>query len=70
MSCSDHVGLSIGPEDVAALADRDLPLYSILVPMYKEPDVLPILAAALKRMDYPKSKLDIKLVLEEGDTED
>jgi glycosyltransferase XagB len=69
MSCSDHVGLSIGPEDVAALADRDLPLYSILVPMYKEPDVLPILAAALKRMDYPKSKLDIKLVLEEGDTE-
>ena len=37
--------------------------------MYKEPNVLPILTAALKRMDYPKSKLDIKLVLEEGDTE-
>jgi cellulose synthase/poly-beta-1,6-N-acetylglucosamine synthase-like glycosyltransferase len=69
MSCAEHIGLVVDAREVAALADRDLPLYSILVPMYKEPAVLPILTAALKRMDYPKSKLDIKLVLEEGDTE-
>jgi cellulose synthase/poly-beta-1,6-N-acetylglucosamine synthase-like glycosyltransferase len=55
--------------ETAALDDRDLPVYSILVPMYKEPAVLPILAAALRRMDYPRSKLDIKLVLEAGDSE-
>ena len=51
------------------MADADSPTYSILVPLYKEPTVLPILAAALKRLDYPRSKLDIKLVLEEDDLE-
>lgn len=69
MSCSDDVALAVSPEEVAELRDVDLPVYSILVPMYKEPTVLPILAAALKRMDYPRSKLDIKLVLEEHDYE-
>jgi cellulose synthase/poly-beta-1,6-N-acetylglucosamine synthase-like glycosyltransferase len=69
MSCSDSIGQSITPEEVAELKDEDLPVYTVLVPMYKEPNVLPILAAALRRMDYPKSKLDIKLVLEENDQE-
>ncbi len=69
MSCADNMGMVITDEEVQALDDRDLPLYTILVPMYKEPDVLPILAAALRRMDYPCSKLDIKLVLEAGDSE-
>jgi cellulose synthase/poly-beta-1,6-N-acetylglucosamine synthase-like glycosyltransferase len=69
MSCAEHIGLTVAREEVEALADRDLPLYSILVPMYKEPAVLPILAAALKKLDYPRSKLDIKLVLEEDDSE-
>jgi hypothetical protein len=37
--------------------------------MYKEPEVLPILLHALRSLDYPAAKLDIKLVLEEGDRE-
>ncbi|MEE7565732.1 glycosyltransferase [Xanthomonas sp. Kuri4-3] len=37
--------------------------------MYKEPDVLPILASALRKLDYPISKLDVKLVLEADDVE-
>jgi cellulose synthase/poly-beta-1,6-N-acetylglucosamine synthase-like glycosyltransferase len=69
MSCADHIGMSISKEEVEALRDADLPIYSILVPMYREPAVLPILAAALRRMEYPRSKLDIKLVLEENDRE-
>lgn len=52
-----------------AIPEADLPTFTILVPMYKEPDVLPILANALRRLDYPLAKLDIKLVLEEDDTE-
>jgi glycosyltransferase XagB len=55
--------------EVRALQDRDCPVYTVLVPMYKEPEVLPILVAALRRLDYPHAKLDIKLLLEEGDTE-
>lgn len=64
-----HTDIKATDEEVKALDDLSLPLYTILVPMYKEPDVLPILAAALRRMDYPLSKLDIKLVLEEEDKE-
>ncbi|MGA3089327.1 MAG: glycosyltransferase family 2 protein [Terriglobales bacterium] len=69
LSCEENIGMAITPDEVAALHDADLPLYTVLVPMYKEPTVLPILVAALKRMDYPQSKLDIKLVLEEDDHE-
>lgn len=63
------IDLKITQAMVVALEDRDLPTYTILVPMYKEPDTLPILSSALRHMDYPLSKLDVKLVLEEGDTE-
>nr|WP_237437807.1 glycosyltransferase [Altericroceibacterium endophyticum] len=57
--------------DAAArmLRDEDLPIYTVLVPMFREPDVLPILANALRSLDYPTAKLDIKIVLEEGDHE-
>jgi glycosyltransferase XagB len=51
------------------LRDEDLPVYTILVPMFREPEVLPILTNALRNLDYPLAKLDIKIVLEEGDTE-
>lgn len=63
------IDLKITGAMVDELDERDLPVYTILVPMYKEPDTLPILSAALRRMDYPLSKLDVKLVLEEGDEE-
>ncbi len=69
LSCGGQDELLIKNEEVAALLDTDLPEYTVLVPMYKEPEVLPILAAALRNLDYPRSKLDIKLVLEESDLE-
>ena len=52
---------------VSLLRNEDLPIYTVLVPMFREPDVLPILANALRELDYPTSRLDIKIVLEEGD---
>ncbi len=51
------------------LPDQALPSYSVLVPMYREPEVLPQLAAGLDRLDYPPALLDIKLVLEADDRE-
>ena len=59
----------ISAEAVAALDDRELPVYTVLVPMYREARVLPLLAKALKALDYPASKLEVKLVLEEDDDE-
>ena len=51
------------------LADADLPVYTVVVAMYREGAVIPKLVAALNRLDYPKAKLDIKLVIESGDEE-
>ncbi|MBI2756015.1 MAG: glycosyltransferase [Chloroflexi bacterium] len=56
-------------EEVALLDDRFLPIYTILVPVYKEANVFPILAKAIDRLDYPKAKLDVKILLEEDDNE-
>lgn len=49
------------------LSDEELPVYTVLVPMYREARMLPMLAQALRRLDYPLGKLDIKLVLEADD---
>ncbi|MFL9868523.1 glycosyltransferase family 2 protein [Paraburkholderia fungorum] len=54
-------------EAVRALCDEDLPVFTVLVPMFREPEVLPILAHALRNLHYPRAKLDIKLVLEAND---
>jgi cellulose synthase/poly-beta-1,6-N-acetylglucosamine synthase-like glycosyltransferase len=51
------------------LRDDELPTYTVLVPMFREPEVLPILAHALRSLDYPLAKLDVKIVLEETDHE-
>jgi glycosyltransferase XagB len=51
------------------LDERTLPLYTVLVPMYREASSLPGLLETMRRLDYPSSKLDIKLVLEADDKE-
>ncbi|MGJ5180139.1 glycosyltransferase family 2 protein [Bradyrhizobium oligotrophicum] len=66
-------GVRIADETIAiearALTDDELPVFTVLVPMYKEPAMLPMLAQALRDLDYPLGKLDIKLVLEASDRE-
>lgn len=57
----------ITSEEVASISEAELPVYTILVPVYKEPEVIGHLIEALKKMDYPQNKLDIILLLEEDD---
>src|SRR4051812_31530666 len=54
-------------EEVATLRDEDLPVYSVLVPIYKEGKVLPTLVAKLSALDYPSGRLQILLLIEEDD---
>ena len=49
--------------------DVSLPVYTILVPLYQEANVLPRLIRSLLLLDYPHDKLDIKLIVESDDTE-
>ena len=52
-----------------ALRDEDLPVFTVLVPMFREAAMLPVLAQSLRDLDYPLGKLDIKIVLEAEDHE-
>lgn len=56
-------------EDVSAVDNRDLPMYTILVPVYKEAEVIGGLLKAIEALDYPQHKLDVRILLEEDDTE-
>jgi glycosyltransferase XagB len=60
---------SVTPEEIAALDDTELPLYTILVPVYHEANVVGLLMDNLGRLDYPKEKLEIFLLLEADDDE-
>ena len=53
--------------EARALRDEELPVFTVLVPMFREAAMLPRLAQALRELDYPLGKLDIKIVLEAGD---
>lgn len=63
----EHAPLPAADSPLPPLPDKDLPPYSILVPMYQEAESIPRLLDALRALDYPKHKLDIKLVLEADD---
>ena len=56
-------------KEVRALKDEDLPTYTILVPVYREANVVGLLMRNLARMDYPKEKLEILVLIEEDDPE-
>lgn len=51
------------------ISDQSLPVYSILVPLYKEAKVIPQLFHSIAALDYPKTKLDVKIILEDDDDE-
>lgn len=51
------------------LRDHELPTYSILVPLYREANIVSQLVKAILELDYPKAKLDVKFLLEEDDVE-
>lgn len=57
-------------ETAAGLNEATLPIYSILVPMYREsPAVMQRLIASVEALDYPKEKLDVKLICEADDAD-
>ncbi len=51
----------------AAPGPRVWPVYTVLAPLYREPESARALAAALSALDYPPGRLDIKFILEADD---
>jgi hypothetical protein len=55
--------------ELAALDERDLPFYTILVPVFREANIIAKLIDNLRGIDYPANKLEILLLIEEVDQE-
>lgn len=49
--------------------ERELPVYTILVPVYKEKEVIKSLIKHIQEFDYPQYKLDVCILLEKDDIE-
>jgi cellulose synthase/poly-beta-1,6-N-acetylglucosamine synthase-like glycosyltransferase len=61
--------LDITAEDLEQMDERYLPVYTILIPLFREAAVIPYLVDGIESLDYPKHKLDVKLLCEEEDDE-
>jgi glycosyltransferase XagB len=57
------------PARLARMRDDELPVYTIMCPLYREANVVAGLVAAIRRLDYPPEKLDVKFVVEIDDYE-
>ncbi|PIE26898.1 MAG: N-acetylglucosaminyltransferase [Micrococcales bacterium] len=55
--------------DAAArlIPDCDLPVYTVLVPAYREPEVIGKVISAMRNLEYPQDRLDVRLMLEADD---
>jgi cellulose synthase/poly-beta-1,6-N-acetylglucosamine synthase-like glycosyltransferase len=54
-------------DEVRAVKNDTLPVYTILLPVYKEDKLIRKLIWNLRSLDYPRGKLDVKLLIEEDD---
>jgi cellulose synthase/poly-beta-1,6-N-acetylglucosamine synthase-like glycosyltransferase len=61
--------LHFSKEEIAAIDEQKLPVYTILVPVYKEKEVIKQLIENIQNLDYPQYKLDVCILLEEDDVE-
>lgn len=61
--------INFSDKDIKAIDDKFLPTYSILCPLYRESRILPSFIEAIGKLDWPKDKLDVILLLEENDAE-
>lgn len=61
--------LKVSQKELDAIDEKELPTYSVLCPLYKEAHVLPHFIASIEKIDWPKNKLDVMLLLEENDRE-
>ncbi len=60
-----HDDVSI--EELGAVKNEDVPVYTILLPVYKEDKLIRKLIWNLRGLNYPPEKLDVKLLIEEDD---
>ncbi len=64
-----HLETDVSDAQLQALDERTLPVYTILVPLYREAGIVERLVRDINALDYPRTRLDVKLLCEEDDEE-
>lgn len=59
--------ITITDDEARVIPDDELPVYTVLVPAYNEPEVVDDLIGAMAAMEYPADKLQVLLLLEADD---
>lgn len=59
----------VSEDDISQLRAEELPIYTLLVPLYQEQKMLPHILSNIAKIDYPWDKLDVKILMEEEDEE-
>jgi glycosyltransferase XagB len=66
---TERVRRGLPPRGFEPVSDEKLPIYTVLVPAFREANVIHKVLANLDALDYPKSRLDVLVLLEEDDAE-
>ncbi|MDD7965824.1 glycosyltransferase [Actinomycetospora lemnae] len=66
---ADDPTVTVSDEDARAVPDAALPHYTVLVPAYREPEVIARVVAGMTALEYPADRLEVMLLLEADDTE-
>ncbi|WP_082949955.1 glycosyltransferase [Mycobacterium sp. ACS4331] len=61
--------VTISDEQALSIPDDELPVYTVLLPVYHEPKIVEDLINGVCRLDYPSDRLELLLLVEEDDTE-
>lgn len=59
--------IRVDADEALAIPDTELPVYTVLLPVYDEPAIVTNLINGVGRLDYPADKLEILLLVEEDD---
>jgi len=64
-----HRSVRVSDDEMRNLDEKSLPVYTILIPIFREAKVLPHIVENVYKLDYPRDKLDVKILMEETDHE-
>ena len=56
-------------EEIDAITDEELPVYTVFVPLREEAEVMEQIVAAMRSLDYPEEKMNLIITVEEYDVD-
>jgi cellulose synthase/poly-beta-1,6-N-acetylglucosamine synthase-like glycosyltransferase len=68
-STREHVSELVTDEEARAVPDSELPTYTVMIPAYREPEVINNLVASIAQLEYPVDRLQVLVLVEADDDE-